>query len=342
MKTKTTDFAYYLSKYFKSYMPGTLGLREKSIEAYQTAFYLFLRFMKNEKNISPDKMTLETFNVELVMEYLAYLETAGNSISTRNHRLSVLRSFFKYVQLVEPKQILLMQQLLSIKHKKHQRAAVNYLSAEAIKLLMKEPTATTKRGYRDMLLITLLYETGARVSELTGIKIGELRLEHPATVIVHGKGGKSRIVTLSKDVAALIRNYLEKERLTGFEHGSRLLFTNRSGNMLTGAGVTHILGKYADRVREKYPALIPTTLSPHCLRHSKAMHLLQSGVDLIYIRDLLGHEHLKTTEIYAKTDNRQKRMAIESVYTELPDDSGFSGDWSEDASLMIWVKEMCE
>ena len=338
---KPTDFAYHLSKFFKSYMPGTLGLRPKSIESYQTAIYVFMRFMKNEKGVLPDKMTLDTLNLGLLIEYLDYLEATGNKISTRNHRLTVLRSFFSYVQLVEPKQILLMQQLLSLKHKKQPKPIVNYLSADAVKMVMAEPRATTKEGYRDMLLLTLLYETAARVSELTGIKVGEIRLDTPATAILHGKKGKSRIVPLSKDTAALIRNYLEKEKMSGFHHGTKLLFTNRSGIGLTGAGVTYILKKYATGVRDKDPRLIPTAISPHCMRHSKAMHLLQAGVSLIYIRDFLGHDHIKSTEIYARTDDMQKRMAIEGAYIDLPDDSGFSGDWNEDLSLMRWIAGIC-
>lgn len=339
--TKPTDFAYHMSRYFKSYMPGTLGLKEKSINSYQTAFFVFLRFMKNEKGVVPDKMTLETFSVELLMEFLDHLEGLGNGVATRNHRLTVLRSFFKYIQLVEPRQILLMQQMLALKHKKQSRPVVNYLTTDGIKLILNEPMATTKHGYRDMLLLTTLYETAARVSELVGIRISEIRLEAPSTIVLHGKNGKSRIVPISQEASLLIRNFIERERLVGCEHGTKLLFTNRSGNMLTGAGVTHILQKYANRAREQHPTLIPDKLSPHCFRHSKAMHLLQSGVDLIYIRDILGHEHLKTTEIYAKTDNLQKRKAIENAYIDLPDDSGFSGDWNDDVSLMQWVNATC-
>lgn len=153
--TKPTDFAYHMSRYFKSYMPGTLGLKEKSINSYQTAFFVFLRFMKNEKGIVPDKMTLDTFSIDLLMEFLDYLEDIGNSVATRNHRLTVLRSFFKYIQLVEPKQILLMQQLLALKHKKQPKAVVNYLTTDGIKLILSEPIATTKHGYRDMLILTI-------------------------------------------------------------------------------------------------------------------------------------------------------------------------------------------
>lgn len=339
---KPTDFAYHMSRYFKNYMPNTLGLRDKTIDSYQTAFFVFLKFMKDEKNTIPDKVTLDMFSVELLTEFLDSLENKGNIISTRNHRLTVLRSFFRYIQLVEPKQILLMHQLLAIRHKKQPKSIVSYLSTQGIKLILSEPINTTRNGYRDMLLLTLLYETAARVSELINIKISDIRLESPATIVLHGKGGKSRVVPISKDVSSLIENYLKMKHLTGFECRSNLLFTNRSGTILTGAGVTHILKKYADQVRKLNPTLIPEKISPHVLRHSKAMHLLQSGVALIYIRDFLGHENLKTTEIYARTDNLQKRQAIEQAYIDLPDDSSFLGDWNDDVSIMQWVNSMCK
>ena len=185
---KPTDFAYHLSKYFKSYMPGTLGLRDKSIVSYRSAFFVFLRFMNDERHIPPDKITFDMISVDILMTFLQYMENNGNGISTRNHRLAVLRSFFRYVQLVDPEQILLIQQLLAIRRKRQPKPIVNYLSTEGIHLLLSEPMPTTSHGYRDMLLLTLLYETGARVSELAGIAIRDIRLEKPATIILHGKG----------------------------------------------------------------------------------------------------------------------------------------------------------
>lgn len=338
---KSKDFAYYLSKYFRSYMPGILGLRDKTIQTYQTAFFVFIRFMKDEKNIIPNKISLEMLNIDLIMEFLQYLELMGNSISTRNHRLSVLRSFFKYIQLVEPKYLIDMQQLLSIRRKKQLKPVVNFLQPEAIKLLTSAPIATTKHGYRDMLLLSTLYETGARVSELTSIILGNIRLENPATILLHGKGGKSRIVPISKELASLITNYLTKENLLSSNFKSDFLFKNRSNIMLTNAGVTHILLKYVKPAREQYPTLFPDKISPHCMRHSRAMHLLQSGVDLIYIRDFLGHESLKTTEIYISANRVQTRKVIEAAYVDLPDDKAFAKDWNTDQALMQWINELC-
>lgn len=334
---KPTDFAYHLSKYFSTYMPGVLGLSSKTISSYQDAFYMFLRYCKIEKDIIPEKLTLDMLNIELLTDFLQHLEDEGNSISTRNHRLTALRSFFRYLQLVEPKYIYLMQQLLSIKHKRCKKATISYLTIDGIKLLLKQPESNTKAGYRDLLILSVLYETGSRVDELINIKVGDIRLDNRATILLHGKGNKSRIVPISQEMALLISNYLKKGKLSSFEANSILLFVNRSGNQLTGAGITYILKKYAESARIINPTLIPSTLSPHGFRHSKAMHLLQSGIDLIYIRDFLGHENLKTTEIYAKVDGSAKRKALESAYSSISstiDDTSFQGNWNDDTSLM--------
>ncbi|GHU97045.1 hypothetical protein FACS1894208_12310 [Clostridia bacterium] len=218
---------------------------------------------------------------------------------------------------------------------------VNYLTVDGIKLLLATPDATTRHGYRDMLLLSTLYETGARVSELVGVTVGDIRFEKPATIVLHGKGGKSRIVPLVQRTADMLKRYLERENLLRDSCNKALVFTNVSHGKLTPARVSYVLNKHSDTAREKDTALIPSTLSPHCLRHSKAMHLLQAGVHLIYIRDFLGHASIKTTEIYAKIDSEQKRKAIENAYTDLPDDSGFQGDWSSNLPLMRWLKDTC-
>jgi site-specific recombinase XerD len=341
---KPTDFAYHLSRYFTTYMPGVLGLSSKTIGSYQDAFYVFLRYCKMKKKIEPEKITLKMLDLELVTDFLQSLEEDGNSISTRNHRLTALRSFFKYIQLVEPKYIYLMQQLLAIKHKKCKKASVNYLTVDGIKLLLKQPDSSSRTGYRDLLILSILYESGSRVDELINIKVGDIRLDNPATILLHGKGNKSRIVPISQEMAKLIKTYLRNEKLESFERSSRLLFLNRSGNKLTGAGIAYIIKKYANAARSINPSIIPSTLSPHCIRHSKAMHLLQAGVDLIYIRDFLGHESIKTTEIYAKVDSSAKRKALENAYKTLPlnaDDLSLQGDWHDSSNLMDWLRATC-
>lgn len=189
----------------------------------------------------------------------------------------------------------------------------------------------------------MLYETGARVSEITEIKIGDIRQDKPATIILHGKGSKDRLVPISEKTCQLVKSYLTQTKKDSIMFKDKLLFLNKVGKKLTRAGVVYILKKYVDLARSENPELIPEKFSPHCMRHSKAMHLLQSGVAIIYIRDFLGHSSIKTTEIYARTDEKTKREALENaysatVYTEYND----LNLWNEDVSLMKFLTELCK
>lgn len=166
-------------------------------------------------------------------------------------------------------------------------------------------------------MLSLLYDTGARVQEIADLIVSDVRLEIPATVTLTGKGNKTRIVPLMTPTAKLIQQYISEMRLSDAAHRQYPLFTNRSGEKLTRAGITYVLKKYADQARIPHPEWIPSMISPHCLRHSNAMHLLQSGVNLVYIRDLLGHVSITTTEVYARADSEMKRKALEGAYANV-------------------------
>jgi integrase/recombinase XerD len=150
-----------------------------------------------------------------------------------------------------------------------------------------------------------------------------------------GKGGKTRIVPLSTDMAKLVLSYMNELTHTGHVESAKPLFCNRSGQKMSRAGITYILEKYADMARQASPGILPDTLSPHCLRHSKAMHLLQGGVNLVYIRDLLGHTDLRTTEIYARAESEAKRQALEKV-SPIKSNSVFPS-WTENSGLLSWL-----
>lgn len=340
MKNKDNDFAYQLSRYFQIYLPNERGFSTNTIDSYRETFKQLLQYCQNAQAISPEKVSVSILTPELIKGFLDHLESSGKSVSTRNQRLAAIKAFFKYLQCVAPEYLFESKRIFDVKRKKQAEATVNYLTMDGIGLILEQPTSTVKSGYRDMLLLTLLYDSGARVSEIIGIRIGDIRLNDPATIILTGKGGKSRIVPLSSKTAQLIKNYIIKERLNEPKFNCRLLFNNRSGEQLTRAGVTYILTKYAEQARIKNPNFIPQVLTPHCFRHSKAMHLLQAGVTLIYIRDFLGHEKVKTTEVYAKADSDIKRKALENVYSPIIDDSQFQGEsWNDNPNLMNWLIE---
>ena len=233
----------------------------------------------------------------MLSNFLEWLETERNaSISTRNQRLAALKTFAKYASYNSVENMDLFQGILELKVKKSTSKTVDYLSTDAVALLLQQPDTNSRSGIRDLAMLSLLYETGARVQELIDIKVGDISATTPTTLKLIGKGRKVRIIPISIKVASIVRKYLS---VWSHNNTEDFLFTNRCHSPLTRSGVTYILKKYAEKARKINPELIGNTnIHPHVLRHSKAMHLLESGVNLIYIRDFLGHSSVTTTEIY--------------------------------------------
>jgi len=334
---KPTDFAYYLTDFLSKYLPGTVGLSPNTIMSYRDTFSLFLEFCAEHEKITPEKFSLNNLNRKLVEGYLHWLEKTRKCIaSTRNVRLAAFHSLCQYLQTEFPDYIHQAQQILSIPMKRTRKVSVQYITLDAMKFLLERPDKTTKDGRKDTVLLSLLYDSGARVQELADLKVGDIRTVSPPTVKLTGKGNKSRIVPLMKPMAELLKQYLRENDLREPYTFDYPLFSNRSKGKLTRAGIAYIVKKYADEAIKEAPELFPDKLSPHCFRHSKAMHLLQSGVNLVYIRDFLGHVDIQTTEIYARIDSEMKRKALEKssnkvVSEKLP-------AWQNNVGLLTWLK----
>ncbi|WP_373230582.1 site-specific integrase [Cohnella sp.] len=336
---KPTDFAYHLTAYLSKYLPSRIGISHNTILSYRDTFSLLLRFCSEGKAMAIEKITLGTLQKNLIDEFLAWLETQRCcSVSTRNQRLAAIHAFFRYLQLEEPEHLYLCQQILAIPMKRTANKAIDYLTLDAMKAILKAPDTACLMGRRDLVLLSLMYDTGTRVQEIADLVVADVRLENPATIKVTGKGNKSRLIPLMTPTAKLIDQYLSEFNLKHVAYGSYPLFQNRSHTKLTRAGITYMLKKYAEEARLLHPELIPKVVSPHSFRHSKAMHLLQSGVNLVYIRDLLGHVSIKTTEVYARADSQMKRNALENAYqgvspSEMP-------IWQQNNDLLKWLKEL--
>ena len=213
-----------------------------------------------------------------------------------------------------------------------------YLTINQIKAVLNAPDSSTRQGFRDKVLLTVLYDTGARVDELIHMKAGDVRLSSPATVKITGKGNKLRTVPLMGNTVGLLKRYIEENDLERKQHSSQeYLFVNRSRNHLTRAGISYIIEKYVKAANEN-GAEILINVHPHVFRHSKAVHLLESGVELIYIRDILGHSSVTTTEIYAKVCTANKRAALEKAYENVADQS--EEDWADNKNLMSWLSSL--
>ncbi|MBX5857194.1 tyrosine-type recombinase/integrase [Pseudomonas aeruginosa] len=334
-----TDFAYALSKFLGEYLAGHRGMSTNTVASYRDTFSILLRFMEHQTGVRIERICFADLNQKKIQAFLLWLEQdRGNSVNTRNQRLSAITSFFRFVQSIHPEHILLCQQILNIQFKKRQTSSVDYLSIEAVEMLLRQPNVRKPMGRRDLVLLSVLYDTGARVQELANMNVSDLKLNAPATVRLLGKGAKVRLVPLLAPTAALLVSYLQEHHELHPEQKDGPLFCNNVRKRLTRAGISYILQKFAQEAAQKNPGLLRSKISPHTLRHSKAMHLLQAGVNLVYIRDLLGHSDIKTTEIYARADLDSKKAALEMAY---PSTSRAPYPaWGQDGELLSWLQSL--
>lgn len=336
--SKPSDFAYMLSKFLSIHLTGERNLSPNTVLSYRDTFKLLLTYLRDEKNLQAEKVTLENIERRIIIDFIEWLKAVrGSSASTCNQRLGAIHAFFEYVQYEMPEKAYRCQEIISTKTTKAPQATITYLTLDGMRAILAMPDTTTKTGRRDAMILSLLYDTGARVQELADITVGDVRLSAPATIRLVGKGNKARIVPLLHGTESLLREYLKDLPQQPFMDNDRPLFLNREKQKFSRWGIAYTLKKYADAARVASPALISDKLSPHCFRHSKAMHLLQADVNLIYIRDLLGHTNVKTTEIYARADSSAKREALEKA-NPTKDVVQFPS-WSADADLLSWLQD---
>lgn len=328
------DFSYYLRKFLIEYLPREKGFNSNTIDSYRYTFILLLEYFKVQ-GLKAEKVQVNDLTKTLIENFLNYLEEERNNTAvTRNARLAAIHSFFKYLQYEYPDYIDEYIKIINIPFKKVRTKQMSYLSIDETKKLIKTIDVKTPYGYRDYMIILLMYESAMRVSELINIKICDFRLTKPCSVKIVGKGNKQRYVPLSEPFIEKMNKFLNAD-INKNKLDTDYLFLNHSNQKLTRAGVNHILNKYVTLAKNNNPKLFKDNVTPHTLRHSKAMHLLQDDVNLIYIRDILGHSSIQTTEVYARADSKKLREAIEKSYKELSKET--KCNW-QNKSILTWLK----
>jgi integrase/recombinase XerD len=335
MIMKPTDFAKALSHYLAIYLPGQRNVSPNTIKSYRDTFKLFLFYCKQDCHLSIEKLYLRDIDRLLIVGFLEWLEKARrNKLSTRNQRLACIHGFYQYMQIEDPVGLLYYQQILSIPMKKTPTPTVNHLTPDALKLILQQPDSSTVNGRRNLTLLCVLYDTGARVQELIDLKVGDVRLDHPPILTVTGKGRKKRQIPIMSNTEALVKQYIDETFSLQDGMQDHPLFFNHQHKKFTRAGISYILNKYVSQARAK-SSILPDKITPHVMRHTKAMLLLQAGISLIYIRDLLGHVDIETTEIYARADTEMKRKALEKAYPEMVPSN--LPHWEKDEKLLSWL-----
>lgn len=336
---KQTAFAKYLTYFMIKYLTTEQGCSANTISAYRDSLSLFLKFMRKEYNLKADNIDFKDINQERVISFLEWLEVERKcGISTRNARLAALHAFFRFLIYKVPDYLDEWQRILSIKIKKSAKATVVYLTAEGMKLLLAQPDISTNKGRRDVTLLSLMYECAGRVQEIADLVPARINFGKPTLLTITGKGNKTRLVPLSEYGTKSLKVYMQENQLMEPKATEYPLFNNGRGDKLTRMAITSIIKKHAGTARKKNPAVIPPKISPHSLRHSKAMMLQQSGVNLVCIRDFLGHQSVTSTEIYARIDNKQKREAIEK--TSLSPELKEIPAWQKNKGLLNWLESL--
>lgn len=322
--------------YFTDHLPRIRGTSPHTIHSYRDSMVLLLRFLARQRDKPVTGIDLTDLDPPGILAFLAHLEQERhNSASTRNVRLSAIHAFFRFVAARNPEHLELAQRVLGIPFKRARQRAIDYLDYEEIDAILKAIDRATPQGSRDYALLATMFNTGGRVQEIADLRACDLQLTRPFQVRLFGKGSKERYCPLWPQTATVVLAFCRQQNLD-LRSQSRV-FLNHRGQPLTRFGIRYILARCLGRACERAPNLRKKRLHPHSVRHSTAVALLKSGVDLSTISHLLGHASPTTTNRYAKVDLEMKRQAIAKVK---PVPRRSRTPWSKDRTILDWLESL--
>jgi integrase/recombinase XerD len=336
-RTASSALSSALHGFFTDYLPQQRAMSFHTLHSYRDSLKLLLRFAAGAKR-DPCALTVEQLNVNQILAFLEHLEIGrGNKACTRNVRLTAIHSFFRYLGGQHPEYLEQAQRVLSIPFKRAMTREIQHMDVAEIQAVVKSIDRSTRDGRRDIVLLSLLFNTGARVSEIVALNASDFRFHPPPSVLLRGKGRKERTCPLWPETANLIRKHLEELGI----HPDRpeAIFRNHWGRTLTRFGVRLIVRKHVGKAALKMPSLKHKRLHPHSVRHSTALYLLRAGNDPSTIANWLGHASINTTNKYLTFDLEAKREAL-SKTKPLVTPNGKGGAWRHDSNLIAWLEAL--
>jgi integrase/recombinase XerD len=302
--------APHVQAFFAEYLCQQRRLSPQTIISCRDTFRLLFTFLRDHTGVEPSALQIVDVDAQVVLRFLNYLEQErGNSVRSRNIRLSAIRSFFRLVALRDPDSLGVVTRVLAIPMKREDRKLIAYLTRSEMQALLAAPNPSTWSGRRDYALLLTLYNSGARVSEVTALKREQVRFGASTFVQLTGKGRKERTVPLWSDTAQVLKAWFEE---LGDDAGP-IVFPNARGKALSREGVDYLLKQAVQRAISACPSLATKNITPHVMRHSTAMHLLQAGVDIATIALWLGHESIETTHVYLQANLEMQEKALEKL-----------------------------
>jgi len=308
---KSNMFIRQLGEYFETFLPGVHKASKNTIVAYADAFTVFFQFLQEHKNLPHNRVTYKHLTAQLFDEYMLWMRKERNySDASICQRMTAVVSFLKYASRREMSALNAYATANSVEVPSKTGVNFPYFSTDEMRILLGLPKANSYLGDRDLVLLSFLYDTAARAQELCDVTVGDVRFGSPTKVTLHGKGNKTREIPISTETEKLLRYYLKGIGST-MEDKRQPLFKNQSNAKMTTACIRSIVLKYVSLAKAAHPNLFTEkSYSPHSFRHSKAVHMAESGVPLIYIRNFLGHASIGSTEIYARVGQEAVTKAL--------------------------------
>ena len=308
--TKNNTFGTLIFSFFRNYLLNRKGCSPNTIASYSDCIRLLINYFLKQNNKKVEQIVIEDFSAEFVLDFLDKIEEKVLPI-TRNQRLAAIKTFFRFLAEQEPELIGTCEKICAIPAKKTEHKIIKSMEVQQVRAIINAADTTTVNGARDRAILLFLYNTGARVQEIVDLNINELNIEkvNIEQVLLTGKGRKQRIVPLWKETIEAIQHYLNIRQKDDIN--SEILFLNRDSFRLTRFGIGYIIEKYKKIAEKKCLSLQKMTVSPHVFRHTTALHLIQSGVDIVTVKEWLGHADLKTTSMYMEINIEMKRQALE-------------------------------
>lgn len=293
-----------LKNWLEEYLPDQEGKRTNTIKSYRDSWRILIQFMYEKKNIPADQVNFKSLDYTTLMEFFDWLRDERKcSASTRNSRLAAVTKFSEYAQNRDIDAASCFRTAcVKLPYKKLADAKErSYFTQVEIKIFLSLPNAKDKTGYRDQVVLCILYASGMRAEEICALTVGDISFfpDGKASILIHGKGGKSRRIKISEKPSAMLKKYIVHRRITN-QH-ERHVFSTQRNEMMSTSALEELFSKYVKRAKKQNEGLfLEDTYTPHSMRHTTAVHMVEAGVPLLVIKQFLGHAHLTTTEIYAK------------------------------------------
>lgn len=331
-------FSHLITTFFQNHLAAERGLSANTIGSYSDCIKLLIHFASARFSALPEKLDINQFSRELVIDFLDDLEsTRKNTAATRNQRLAAIKTFFHFLASNEPELMHLSETIQAIRQKRTEQSPPPSMTLDEVGAILAVPDPSRLLGARDKALVQLMYQSGGRVQELADLRISDIRFDTPATVTLTGKGNKTRVIPLREETLAALTHYLEFREQTGLH--SDHLFLSIKGHPITRFGIWRRIEKLATEAALHCPTLQGRRITPHVFRHTIALHLLESGADIVLVQEWLGHADLRTTSQYLEVSIERKRAALEKVHS--PEGGGYPIEparWKQPALMTFLTK----